>query len=96
MRVNICGIMHSVTEKEDTFELDTTNFGFIDYTETRIVINKKLKEDIKKETLCHEMVHGMLHHLGYAELTQDEQFVQALANAIYQGFDVTEYDDEEE
>lgn len=34
------------------------------------------------------MIHGILVHLGYSEQSQDEQFVQALANAIYQGFDI--------
>jgi hypothetical protein len=34
------------------------------------------------------MVHGMLVHMGYDELSQDEQFVQALGNAICQGFEI--------
>ena len=51
-------------------------------------LNKLATEDSKKETLCHEMVHGMLTHLGYTELSHDEQFVQALGNAIYQGFEI--------
>jgi hypothetical protein len=34
------------------------------------------------------MIHGILVHLGYTEQSQDETFVQALANAIYQGFDI--------
>lgn len=40
----------------------------------------------KEETICHEMLHGMLVHLGFDELSQNEQLVQSLANAIYQGF----------
>ena len=95
MRVNICGVMHNVIENEDSFEADVTHFGVINYGQAKIVINNNLTAETKKETLCHEMVHGMLFHLGYEELSVDEKFVQALGNAIYQGFDIIEYEDKE-
>ena len=44
--------------------------------------------EAQEETIVHEMVHGMLVHLGYTEQSEDETFVQGLANAIYQGFDI--------
>ena len=47
-----------------------------------------MPEELKRETICHEMVHGILVHLGYQDKSNDEQFVQALANAIYQGFEI--------
>ena len=87
MKVNICGIPHKVVECEDRFDADC-HFGMIDYKTCEIRINKDMTEESKKETLCHEMVHGMLIHLGYTNYSSDEQFVQALGNAIYQGFDV--------
>ena len=87
MKVNVCGIPHKVVECEDKFDVDL-HFGQIDYKTCEIRINKGITEDSKKETLCHEMVHGMLTHLGYTELSHDEQFVQALGNAIYQGFEI--------
>lgn len=87
MKVNICGVKHKVVECEDKFDTDL-HFGQIDYKTCEIRINKDLPEESKKETLCHEVLHGMLVHLGYAELSQDEQFVQALGNAIYQSFEI--------
>lgn len=87
MKVNICGIPHTVIECADNFDVDT-HFGQIDYKTCEIRINKNISYESKKETLCHEVVHGILVHLGYAELSQDEQFVQALGNAIYQVFDI--------
>ena len=87
MKVNICGIPHKVIECEDRFDVDA-HFGQIDYKACEIRINKDMTEASKKETLCHEMVHGMLTHLGYSEYSQDEQLVQALGNAIYQGFEI--------
>ena len=87
MKVNICGIPHKVIECEDRFDVDV-HFGQIDYKACEIRINKDMTEASKKETLCHEMVHGMLTHLGYTNYSNDEVFVQSLANAIYQGFEI--------
>ena len=85
--VNICGIPHEVIETKDLFNVDT-HFGQIDYLKCEIRINEDLAGASKTETLCHEMIHGILVHLGYADLACDETFVQAMANAINQGFDV--------
>ena len=87
MIVNICGIPHKVVECEDSFDIDL-HFGEIKYDKGEIRINKALTTEIKQEALCHEMLHGILVHLGYNEQSQDEQFIQAVGNAIYQGFSV--------
>lgn len=87
MTVNICGLPHEVVEVEDVFNMDC-HMGMIEYKDLKIKINKDMPEAAKRETLCHEMVHGMLIHLGYNDLANDEQFVQAIGNAIYQGFDI--------
>lgn len=88
MTVNICGIPHEVIETEDIFNSDATHLGQIDYLKCNIRINKDMAQTMKREAICHEMLHGMLVHLGYTEQSQDETFVQALANAIMQGFDI--------
>lgn len=87
MIVNICGIPHKIIECEDKFDVDA-HFGQIDYKSCEIRINKDMSKEAKEETIIHEMVHGILVHLGYSEQSQDETFVQGLANAIYQGFDI--------
>ena len=93
MKVNICGIHHGVIECEDNFDIDA-HFGQIDYQHCCIRINEELPFQAKNETICHEMLHGMLVHLGYDEQSQDEQFVTALANAINQGFVIRDLDPE--
>lgn len=95
MKVNICGILHKVIECEDKFDLDT-HFGQIDYKTCEIRINKDMSEEAKAETLCHEIIHGILVHLGYSDQSQDEQFVQALGNAVYQSFEIKAKEGEEE
>ena len=87
MTIYICGIPHTVVEKEDNFDSET-HFGMIDYGKCEIVINKNIPEQLKKETITHEVIHGILLHIGRQDLSGDEQFVQALGNAIFQTFDV--------
>ena len=87
MKVNVCGIPHEVKEVETNLGNDGS-LGLITYAKAIIEINKDQSEECKKETLIHEMVHGMLVHIGRDDLSNDEVFVQSLANAIYQGFDI--------
>lgn len=89
MKVNICGIPHTVIEKDDTLSLDT-HLGLINYAKAEISINKDMPKELKEETLCHEIVHGILIHIGRSEMSEDEIFVQSLANAIYQTFEIKE------
>ena len=87
MTIKICGVPHKVIECEDKFDVDA-HFAQIDYKECEIRVNKDMSKNAKEEAICHEIVHGMLFHLGYSEQSQDEQFVQALGNAIYQTFEL--------
>ena len=86
--VNICGIPHVSTYEEDKFQIDDVKFGYIDYQNAKIYINSNVTEEIQVETLCHEIIHGILFHIGRQEMSDDENLVQALANAIYQSFDI--------
>lgn len=87
MKVNICGLQHKVIEVEDHFDMDC-HMGQIEYKDLIIKVNKNMPVEAKLETICHEMVHGILVHTGYTDLSSNEQLVQALGNAIYQGFEV--------
>lgn len=57
--------------------------GQIEYTEQVIKIDKNISEDMKKETLIHEIIHGILEKLGYEELNEDEQKVHSIASTMY-------------
>ena len=88
--VNICGIPHKITEKDDSFSLNELLLGRIDYTRCEIMINKNATDEIKQEALYHEIIHGILMHLGYDEENNDERFVRGLSNAINQIFTLKE------
>ena len=86
--ISILGIPHKVRYVEDGFCADATHFGEIEYAKAEIRINAKLTDEMKKQTLIHEWVHGALVQIGRAEESTDEQLVQGLALAINQTFDV--------
>lgn len=86
MTIKICGIPYSVKYVDDDFNADGNHFGQVNYLTAEIVINNGASDEVKYETLCHEIVHAMLVHIGRNDLTNDEIFVQSLANAISQTF----------
>ena len=84
-KVNICGIPHIIEYKEDNFNSDL-HLGDIHYGEAKIQINRGVSKSIQHEALCHEILHGILIHMGRDDLNNDEPFVTCLGNAISQSF----------
>lgn len=85
--VYITGIKYKIVEVEDQFDVDC-HFGMIDFKKCVIKINKDMSDDMKIQTLCHEITHGMLVNLGYNDYSNDETFVQSLSSAIFQTFSI--------
>ena len=85
MKVNICGIPHEIIFCDDNFSTDT-HYGQIDYGKAEIRISTNISKEQQGEALCHEILHGILVHIGKGELSQDEEFVNCVSNAIYQSF----------
>ena len=90
MTIKICGIPYTVIEHNDTFNADAKHFGQVDLLKAEIHINRDMADAIKMETLVHEIVHAILVHIGRADLSEDETFVQSFANAINQTFSIKE------
>lgn len=90
MKVNICGIPHEVIDV-DYIENDNGRcVGQITYEDCIIKMKKGINSDYYKQTLIHEMIHGILSMIGRNDLASDEVFVQSLASAINQSFDIKE------
>lgn len=92
MKINICGIKYEVIERADSFNIDT-HFGQIDFCKAIIKINKDLDDQVKKESICHEVLHGILVHLGYDDLSSNEKFVNAVSNGICQAFSIIDIEE---
>jgi hypothetical protein len=84
MRVTICGIPYTV---ETVPVIDEASEGIVQgeihYSKAEIIIKSSLPSQLKEEVIIHEMVHGILHHIGETELRDNEDFVQRLTNGIY-------------
>lgn len=87
-KVNICGVPHSVIHKEDSFNSDAIHFGEIDYKKCEIKLSTGMNKELEKQTLVHEMLHGLFLGIGRNDLHNDEQLVQALAQAMTGCFEV--------
>ena len=81
MKVVICGIPYTVQFKRDHFDSDT-HFGQVDFKRSEITINSEVSVAVQRETLCHEILHAILIHIGREDLSIDEQLVTVLSNAI--------------
>lgn len=87
MVINICGIPHTVKYTDDNFPTEQ-HFGCIEYAKAEIHINKNATEDIQREALFHEVLHGVFVHIGRDDLSNDEVLMQSLANALLSVFDI--------
>ena len=88
--VKICGIPYQIIEKECIESSNGRCLGLITYDEGTIEIRKGQQPDYYRQTLIHEVVHGMLVMIGRNDLSEDETFVQSMALAISQTFDLKE------
>lgn len=86
--IKICGIPYKIIEKECIESSSGRCLGLITYDEGTIEIRKGQQPDYYKQTLIHEVVHGMLVMIGRNDLSEDETFVQSLALAISQTFEL--------
>ena len=84
-KINILGINYYLEEK-DIVSDDLNCCGQIDYQQLKIQIKKDLAEEMKKITLIHEILHGILHSTGNEELNNNEDLINRLSTSIYQIF----------
>lgn len=87
--VKICGIPHTIIEK-DYIEGDGCVLGEVEYRSCTISMRIDQTPEMYRNTLIHEMCHAMLVMIGRNDLSENEQFVQTLALAISQTFDLKE------
>ena len=64
--------------------------GQIRYMECQIALAAESSHEYKCLSLWHEIMHGILLNIGREDLSNDENFVTVLGNAIYASFEVKE------
>jgi len=86
--VNICGVPYEIIDKDFIESSGGRCVGMITYDECKIEMRKGQHPDYYMQSLVHEVVHGMLVMIGRNDLSDDETFVQSLALAISQTFEL--------
>lgn len=81
-KVKILATEYDLVEEEQIDKYQRL-LGQINYVEQVIKLDKTIPEDLKKETLIHEILHGVLEKLGYEEINNDEQKVHSIASTMY-------------
>lgn len=85
MKIKELKILATEYQVEEVEQIDKYQrlLGQIEYIEQKIKIDKNISEDMKKETLIHEILHGILEKLGFNEINEDEQKVHSIASTMY-------------
>ncbi len=83
--MNKVKIMATDYKIEEVEQIDKNRriLGEIDYINQTIKLEKGLSDELKKEVLIHEILHGILEKLGFDDLNNDEQKVQSIASTLY-------------
>lgn len=83
--VRILGQVYRISEVECVSKEELVK-GSINFLTHEIRIDKSMPDDLKKQTMLHEVIHAICDALGLYELGEDEQAVQSLATALYSVF----------
>lgn len=90
-KVKISGIDYDVQITEHQTTDEGVLLGQISYSEAVIYINEEQNDQLKAATLLHEIVHGILYHMG-SEMNDDEKFVEGFSSGLHQVFKDNEWD----
>lgn len=84
-KINLLGVDITVNEVDVVCKEEPMR-GMYDYLTTTIKLDKNMPVSMKNNVLIHELLHATFDFLGYDELRDDEQKVQAMATALNQLF----------
>ena len=81
-QIEILGVMFKVREVP-VVNKDSLAKGEIDYLACEITIDESMPQDLKMQTLFHEIMHAICDLTGNYEIGENENAVQGLATAMY-------------
>lgn len=84
-KINLLGVEIAVKETDVVNKYEPRK-GEYDYLTATIMLDKNMTVSMKNNTIMHEILHAMFDLLGYDDLRDDEQKVQAIASALSELF----------
>ena len=84
-KINLLGVDITVNEVDVVCKEEPMR-GVYNYLTATIKLDKNMPISMKNNVLIHELLHAMFDLLGYEDLRDDEQKVQAIATALNQLF----------
>lgn len=69
-------------EENSVFQEHESAYGYIEYPTSQIHIRAGLDSEFQKETLLHEILHGILDNTGIEDINTD-QLAKALAPRLH-------------
>lgn len=81
-KVRIVGIDYKV-EYVEVVNKSELRYGEIDFMNCVIRIDKTVPEAVQKQTLIHEILHGLCSALGFSELNENENAIHSLASELF-------------
>lgn len=83
-KIKVGGLVYDVVptkwERKDNGELQ---FGLYNVSDTNILINESISEQVQNQTLIHEMTHAIFYEAGI-ELDNEEDLVTRISGVLYQ------------
>ena len=74
---------------KDKLTFDSDAWGLSVFRENKIILQKPtkinpIKEELREQTFCHELVHMIFHKAGEEELCANEKLVNLLGSLLHQ------------
>lgn len=80
--IDLLGIKYRVNEVPVVNKEDPRR-GQIDFLTNEILIDESMPEDLKEQTLMHELFHAVCDVTGNGEMCDDERATQSISMALY-------------
>ena len=81
-KVTVMGVEYAI-EYVDVVDKENPRFGQVNFFESKIKIDNSLSDDMRKQTLIHEILHCVCQGLGLYDLGENENAIQSIATALY-------------
>lgn len=82
-RIHICGMPYTIEVLDKVFDDGVECVGTINFLAGHIRLKKDVSPSMLRQTLMHEILHGICYHLGIKDTADEEKLVDTIATALF-------------